>query len=228
MFRRKPPLAVLVIGIVLAGLLAVPAVAASTESDVVERDEFPAWWWDFDDDFEFVVVFGMDDIGEFCAWDVPGMGVPPGVAWSERQRVFAPALDETSIMGEPLPFPSFLVKIRNDEMPTKVWEIDESFLADFLAHLPAANFPEFFDLFCGWFEDNPPLAEGYTKFRRVDNDFLADLSDNDRANAWGYVANGTLVDGAGLEYRFHAVSRWVWSGDLDELWEHGHVEMSLH
>jgi len=228
MFRRRPPLAVLLIGVVLAGLLAIPAVSAAepAESGIVERSEVPAWWWDFDD--EFVVVFGMGDIGEFCEWDTPGMGVPPGVVWSERQQVFAPALEETSIMGEPLPFPSFLVKIRNDEMPTKVWELDESFFTDLLSHLPAESFPEFFGLFCGWFGDNPPLAEGYTKFRRLDNDSLADVSDNNRANAYGYTANGNLVDAAGMEHRFHAVSKWVWSGDPTDSWEHGHVDISLH
>lgn len=237
MFRFKPRFAVLVVLFVLLGLVGLPAASATppSESGVVERGETDFWWWDFDEKSGLAAVFNLDLDG-YCdpenapPWDE---APPAGIGMLAEQRLLIPSLADTSdpFTGEPLPFPSFAGKLKGEEVPTMVWAIDETFY-DFLDVIfalppgPESDLP-FWEAFCGWFDGDTALAEGYTKLRFTDNDAFADISDNNRSNAWGLVANGNLM-GDGMKYRFHATIKMVWSGDIFDDRFHGVYKIELH
>jgi len=66
---------------------------------------------------------------------------------------------------------------------------------------------------CAFFLNNNPLAEGTAHLVSTDNDVLAYLfPDTPNANAYGWMAQGTLYDHMGRTYHFNSVDRITWDG----------------
>jgi len=66
--------------------------------------------------------------------------------------------------------------------------------------------------FCEFVLTNDPLAEGNANLRVTDNDLYSWTHDKPNANAWGRVANGTLIGTDGQEYMLNAVIQMMNNG----------------